>query len=56
MHGEFRRNLGHTDRTIGLIIGLVLLAWPTWLRTGSGWRVALCAIAAFDLIQTIVGY
>lgn len=56
MHLDFKRNLGRTDRVIRLVLGLLLLALPSWLGMTPFWVRVIYIVAAFDIIQAQAGY
>ncbi len=58
MHLSFERNLGNVDRTIRIVVGIILLyvVFATPL-TMSGWVVSILGIlGAAMIIEGILGY
>ncbi len=53
-----KKNTGTVDRTIRLILGLVLLAvaWYYWAGLGAVWGTILVIIALVALITSFVGF
>lgn len=53
---EIEKNVGGADKTIRIVVGVVMIALAMFADMATGWRVVAWIVAAISFVTAVVGF